>query len=142
MPRQNRLTGNPQTALRVVAAIIENANGEFLIAERPEHKPAAGLWEFPGGKVENGEDDRSALLRELDEELGINLAEEHFTFFSASENKQLTLVFYHIRLKAGISPQGREGQRWRWVKREALRDYPFPTPNFAVVDLLMANGAN
>lgn len=125
-----------KTPLRVVAAIIENRSGEYLIAERPPGKPAAGLWEFPGGKVEPGEDDRRALLRELDEELGIDLARETFTPFSTAQSGGIALHFYRIRLSGDIAPRGREGQRWRWVARGKLREYPFPAANTAVVDLL------
>lgn len=122
--------------VRVVIAIIERHDA-FLIAERPEDKPAAGLWEFPGGKVEAGESDRQALLRELDEELGIDLSRDPFTPFAQAQNGHLTLQFYHTRLTHDIAPHGREGQQWRWVARAHLRDYPFPDSNSDVVDALM-----
>lgn len=127
--------------VRVVVAIIERQNGEFLIAERPESKPAAGLWEFPGGKVEGAEDDRSALLRELDEELGIDLRHEHLAHFADVCSGHLSLCFYRIRLSGEIAPQGREGQRWRWVGRQSLAAYPFPAPNRPVLDALLQENA-
>lgn len=122
-----------EAAVRVVAAIIENAGGAFLIAERPPGKPAAGLWEFPGGKVEAGEDDLRALVRELDEELGIRLAPAQFTFFADARSAHLTLVFYHTRTDSDLAPQGREGQQWRWVALDELGAYPFPPANADVV---------
>lgn len=122
-----------EAAVRVVAAIIENAGGAFLIAERPPGKAAAGLWEFPGGKVEAGEDDLRALVRELDEELGIRLAPAQFTFFADARSAHLTLVFYHVRTDSDLAPEGREGQQWRWVALDELGAYPFPPANADVV---------
>lgn len=122
--------------VRVVVAVIEKED-EFLIAERPADKPAAGLWEFPGGKVETGESDLHALLRELDEELGIDLGFATFTPLAAAQNGHLTLQFYHTRLMREISPHGREGQQWRWAARDTLRDYPFPASNADVINLLL-----
>ena len=123
--------------VRVVVAIITRANGEFLIAERPESKAHAGLWEFPGGKVEGDENDREALLRELDEELGIRVDHEAFAAFAEIASGHLTLAFYRIHAQQPLSPQGREGQRWRWVAREALAHYPFPEPNRVVLAALL-----
>lgn len=127
---------NPPRPLRVVAAIIENTDGTLLIAERPPGKHAAGLWEFPGGKVEAGESDAAALRRELQEELGIDIGCDRAVHFADIQSSGLTLHFYHIALTRDIAPQSLEGQRWRWVTRAALRDYAFPAPNHPVVERL------
>lgn len=127
----------PKPPVRVVVAIIENARGEFLIAERPESKPAAGLWEFPGGKVEAGEADHEALARELQEELGLELHDERFMPFADNVSGHLTLAFYYLRATRELLPEGREGQQWRWVTRAGLGDYPFPAPNRIVLDKLL-----
>ncbi|MDO4776601.1 MAG: NUDIX domain-containing protein [Cardiobacteriaceae bacterium] len=133
------MTAIPQSKppVRVVVAIIENARGEFLIAERPESKPAAGLWEFPGGKVEAGESDHQALARELEEELGLDLREDTFTPFADNASGHLTLAFYYLRASRELFPEGREGQQWRWVARAGLGDYPFPAPNRIVLEKLL-----
>lgn len=133
------MTAMPQSKppVRVVVAIIENLRGEFLIAERSESKPAAGLWEFPGGKVEAGENDHEALARELEEELGLDLHADTFTPFADNVSGHLTLAFYHLLATRELLPEGREGQQWRWVARARLGDYPFPTPNHVVLEKLL-----
>ena len=123
--------------LHVVAAIIENPQGQLLIAERPADKAWAGYWEFPGGKIEPGESHEAALLRELREELGLELTGETLThYYHGSRGAEVVLDFYHIRLTRDIAPQGLEGQRWRWVSRAELSDYRFPEPNTAVLQKL------
>ena len=127
--------------LKVVAAIIENPQGQLLIAERPPNKAWAGYWEFPGGKIEAGESHEAALLRELREELGLALEGETLThYYHANRGAEDILDFYHILLTRDVAPQSLEGQRWRWVSRAEIANYRFPEPNTAVLQKLQ-NGS-
>jgi 8-oxo-dGTP diphosphatase len=109
-------------------ALID-ADGRVLIAERPEGKQLAGLWEFPGGKIEPGERPEQTLIRELHEELGITVEEPclaPLTFAShAYESFHLLMPLYVCRRWSGFV-QPREGQRLKWVRPRDLRDYPMP----------------
>ncbi|HDZ72905.1 MAG TPA: (deoxy)nucleoside triphosphate pyrophosphohydrolase [Aurantimonas coralicida] len=115
--------------LLVVACALIDADGRLLIAERPVGKPLAGLWEFPGGKVEPGETPEATLIRELHEELGIVTKAAclaPLTFASHSyEDFHLLMPLYICRRYEGI-PVPREGQRLKWVRATQLRDYPMP----------------
>ncbi len=113
----------------VAAAALVDADHRVLIAKRPEGKTMAGLWEFPGGKVEAGERPEQALLRELSEELGVETETAclaPLTFAShAYDAFHLLMPLYVIRRWQG-TPQPREGQELAWVKPNRLRDYPMP----------------
>lgn len=123
--------------IAVVAAIIENRDGQLLIAERPPNKNWAGYWEFPGGKIEAGESHEAALLRELREELGLALEGETLThYYHGNRGAEVILDFYHILLTRDVAPQSLEGQRWRWVSRAEIANYRFPEPNTAVLQKL------
>ncbi len=115
--------------LLVVACALIDADGRLLIAERPAGKPLAGLWEFPGGKVEPGETPEATLIRELHEELGIETKAAclaPLTFASHSyDDFHLLMPLYICRRYEGI-PVPREGQRLKWVRATQLRDYPMP----------------
>ncbi|WP_442872912.1 (deoxy)nucleoside triphosphate pyrophosphohydrolase [Aurantimonas sp. C2-3-R2] len=115
--------------LLVVACALIDADGRLLIAERPAGKPLAGLWEFPGGKVEPGETPEATLIRELHEELGIVTKAAclaPLTFASHSyDDFHLLMPLYICRRYEGI-PVPREGQRLKWVRATQLRDYPMP----------------
>jgi 8-oxo-dGTP diphosphatase len=115
--------------LLVVAVALIDADGRVLIAERPEGKQLAGLWEFPGGKIEAGERPEQTLIRELHEELGITDEEPclaPLTFAShAYESFHLLMPLYVCRRWSGFV-QPREGQRLKWVRPRDLRDYPMP----------------
>jgi 8-oxo-dGTP diphosphatase len=115
--------------LLVVAVALIDADGRVLIAERPEGKQLAGLWEFPGGKIEAGERPEQTLIRELHEELGITVEEPclaPLTFAShAYESFHLLMPLYVCRRWSGFV-QPREGQRLKWVRPRDLRDYPMP----------------
>ena len=127
--------------LNVFAAIIENPQGQLLIAERPPNKAWAGYWEFPGGKIEAGESHEAALLRELREELGLALEGETLThYYHGNRGAEVILDFYHILLTRDVAPQSLEGQRWRWVSRAEIANYRFPEPNTAVLQKLQ-NGS-
>ena len=115
--------------LLVVAVALVDADRRVLIAQRPEGKSMAGLWEFPGGKVEAGETPEAALIRELEEELGIQtktacLAPLSFASHSY-ENFHLLMPLYVCRKWQGI-PQPKEHIALKWVRPQALRDYPMP----------------
>jgi len=115
--------------LTVVAAALVDSDDRVLIAQRPAGKTLAGLWEFPGGKLEAGERPEEALIRELNEELGVVVKPAclaPFTFAShAYEDFHLLMPLYICRRWEGfVAP--REGQSVKWVRAGALRDYPMP----------------
>jgi 8-oxo-dGTP diphosphatase len=113
----------------VAACALIDADGRVLIAQRPPGKPMAGLWEFPGGKVESGEQPEETLIRELKEELGIDVKQEclaPLTFASHGyPDFHLLMPLYVCRRWEGIVA-AREAQRLKWVRPNNLRDYPMP----------------
>ncbi|WP_292230686.1 (deoxy)nucleoside triphosphate pyrophosphohydrolase [Brevundimonas sp.] len=113
----------------VVAVALIDVDGRVLIAKRPEGKKLAGLWEFPGGKVEPGERPEAALIRELHEELGINVKEAclaPFVFAShAYDSFHLLMPLYLCRRWDGVVT-AREHDALAWVKPNKLSDYPMP----------------
>jgi len=125
--------------LLVAACALLDADGRILLAQRPEGKSLAGLWEFPGGKVEPGETPEETLIRELDEELGIQTKEAclaPLTFASHTyETFHLLMPLYVCRRFEGI-PHGREGQAIKWVKPNALRDYPMPPADEPLIPII------
>ena len=125
--------------LLVVAMALIDADGRVLLARRPEGKPMAGLWEFPGGKVDAGETPEAALIRELDEELSIDVSESclaPFTFAShAYDDFHLLMPLYVCRVWDGIV-RPREGQQTKWVRPNQLRDYPMPPADRPLVAML------
>ncbi len=127
--------------LLVVACALIDADGRVLIAERPAGKSLAGLWEFPGGKLEPGETPEASLIRELREELGIETEEAclaPLTFASHSyDDFHLLMPLYVCRRFEGI-PAPQEGQRIKWVRPGALRDYPMPSADEPLIAHLQA----
>ena len=115
--------------LLVVAVALVDADNRVLIAQRPEGKQLAGLWEFPGGKIDPGERPEAALIRELHEELGITVKEAclaPLTFASfAYPDFHLLMPLYICRRWEGFV-QSREGQALKWVRAKDLRTYPMP----------------
>jgi 8-oxo-dGTP diphosphatase len=115
--------------LLVVAVALIDADDRVLIAQRPEGKALAGLWEFPGGKIDAGERPEAALIRELQEELGITVKEAclaPLTFASyAYPEFHLLMPLYVCRRWEGFV-QSREGQALKWVRAKDLREYPMP----------------
>jgi 8-oxo-dGTP diphosphatase len=113
----------------VAACALLDADGRVLIAQRPEGKSMAGLWEFPGGKVETGERPEPSLIRELKEELGIVVKEDclaPLTFAShLYPDFHLLMPLYVCRRWEGFV-EAQEGQRLKWVRPTELRDYPMP----------------
>ena len=115
--------------LLVVACALVDADGRVVISQRPEGKAMAGLWEFPGGKVEPGETPEATLVRELREELAIDTQSAclaPLTFAShAYDDFHLLMPLYVCRKWQGIV-QPQEGQAVKWVRPRQLRDYPMP----------------
>ncbi len=125
--------------LLVSAVALIDADGRVLLAQRPEGKSMAGLWEFPGGKVETGETPEAALIRELQEELGIDTWESclaPLTFASHSyADFHLIMPLFACRKWNG-TPQPREGQTLKWVRVNKLRDYPMPPADIPLIATL------
>ncbi len=129
---------NPPLVL-VAAVVLVDADGRVLLAQRPAGKAMAGLWEFPGGKVDPGETPEAALIRELAEELGIDVAASclaPFTFAShAYPDFHLLMPLYVCRKWTGI-PTPREGQHLSWVRPARLADYPMPPADKPLLAML------
>jgi 8-oxo-dGTP diphosphatase len=124
----------------VVACALVDADKRVLIAQRPEGKTLAGLWEFPGGKVEPGERPETTLIRELHEELGIDVSEPclaPLTFASHTyETFHLLMPLYICRRWEG-QVIAREGQTLAWVRASKLRDYPMPPADIPLIPHLI-----
>ncbi len=125
--------------LLVVAVALVDVDGRVLIAQRPEGKSMAGLWEFPGGKVDPDETPEAALIRELKEELGIDTAESclaPLTFASHRyETFHLLMPLYACRRWVGtVTP--REGQAIKWVRPVRLGDYPMPPADAPLIAMI------
>lgn len=123
----------------VAAVALIDADGRVLLAQRPPGKTMAGLWEFPGGKVEPGETPEAALIRELHEEIGIDTWASclaPLTFAShAYETFHLLMPLFACRRWQG-TPMPREGQVLKWVRPAALRDYPMPPADIPLIPIL------
>ena len=123
------MTETPLPTVLVVAVALIDVDGRVLIAKRPEGKTLAGLWEFPGGKVEPGERPEAALIRELSEELGIEVSESclaPFVFAShAYDSFHLLMPLYLCRRWDGVVA-AREHDALAWVKPDKLSAYPMP----------------
>ncbi len=124
----------------VSAVALIDADGRILLAKRPEGKSLAGLWEFPGGKVEEGERPEQALIRELKEELGSDVEQSclaPLTFAShAYDDFHLLMPLYVCRRWKGLA-QGLEGQELKWVRAKDLRNYPMPPADLPLIPHLM-----
>jgi 8-oxo-dGTP diphosphatase len=129
----------PTPILLVVACALLDPEGRILLAQRPEGKSMAGLWEFPGGKLDEGETPEAALIRELREELGIETQEACLSplfFASHSYPKFHLLMPLYICRKWQGRAVAREGQNLAWVRPDKLRDYPMPPADVPLVALL------
>lgn len=127
-----------KTVLVVAAALVDD-DGRVLIAQRPQGKQLAGLWEFPGGKVEAGETPELALIRELDEELGITVKQAclaPFVFASHTyESFHLLMPLFLIRRWEG-EPEAREHTAIKWVRPNDMRNFPMPPADAPLVAYL------
>jgi 8-oxo-dGTP diphosphatase len=125
----------------VAACALVDADGRVLIAQRPEGKAMAGLWEFPGGKIEDGERPEQTLIRELKEELGITVSEDCLAPLTFASHRypdfHLLMPLYVCRRWEG-TVTAREAQRLAWVKPNRLRDYAMPAADEPLVSHLMA----
>ena len=133
------MTNEKINMVLVVACALVDADDRILLAQRPEGKPMAGLWEFPGGKVEVGETPEESLIRELNEELGIEtkascLAPLSFASHSY-ENFHLLMPLYICRRWWGIV-QPREDQVLKWVRADRLREFPMPEADRPLIPAL------
>jgi 8-oxo-dGTP diphosphatase len=130
----------PVRLLLVVAVALVDVDGRVLVSERPAGKQLAGLWEFPGGKVEPGERPEQTLIRELAEELGIQVEEPclaPLTFAShAYPDFHLLMPLYICRRWAG-TPRSLEGQALKWVRPKALRDLAMPPADAPLIPFLI-----
>ncbi|AQX30297.1 8-oxo-dGTP diphosphatase MutT [Bartonella schoenbuchensis] len=128
-----------RSLLLVVACALLDKDNRVLLAKRPPGKSMSGLWEFPGGKVEEGETPEESLIRELKEELDIHVQKNNFlplTFASHSyETFHLLMPFYICRHYRGI-PQGREGQNLKWIFINDLDKYSMPDADKPLVQVL------
>lgn len=130
-----------RSPLFVTAAALVDADGRVLLQQRPEGKPMAGLWEFPGGKVEAGETPEEALVRELDEELGIRTHQSCLTPVTfASEplgDRQLLLLLYVCRKWSGV-PQLNHASALKWVRPAEMFALPMPPADLPMIGVLDA----
>lgn len=124
--------------VHVAVGVIVNDAGEVCIARRPEGKHLAGLWEFPGGKVEHGESVFEALKRELNEELAITIkgAAPLVKIDFQYPEKSVCLDVHIVQNFSGVA-HGRESQEVRWVKKDKLQGYDFPEANEAILEALL-----
>ncbi len=122
--------------LHVTAAVIRQGN-KVLVSRRPEGKHLAGYWEFPGGKVKEGEDLEECLAREIREELGFNIRvlEKLATTTHEYDDRIVTLHVFECSVMKG-GPKANEGQEFRWVETVDLGKYTFPPPDREVLALL------
>lgn len=127
--------------LPVVAVALTDAMGCVLIAQRPADKEHAGLWEFPGGKVEPGESPEAALVRELREELGVTVAPdalEPLTFSSTNRGERHLLLLLYRCLDWHGEPRALDAAAVRWVMPDALADFDMPPADLPFVSILAA----
>lgn len=129
----------PKLVVLVVAAALVDLDGRVLLTQRPPGKKLAGMWEFPGGKVEPNETPEAALVRELHEELALDISAAclaPFAFAShAYDDFHLLMPLYVCRRWAG-QPQAREGQAMRWVRPIKMRELEMPPADLPLVAML------
>lgn len=130
----------PKKMLIVAACALVDADGRVLITQRPEGKALAGLWEFPGGKVEPGETPEEALVRELREEIGVETKVAclaPLTFASHSYDDFHLLMPLYVCRRFWGTPVAREVQALKWVRPNRMRDYPMPPADEPLIPFLI-----
>lgn len=134
------LNANTKSIILVSACALVDVDNRILLAQRPEGKSMAGLWEFPGGKVEQNETPEEALIRELKEELDITTWQSclaPLTFASHAYDKfHLLMPLFICRKWEGL-PKANEGQSLKWVKKQDLRSYPMPPADDPLIPALI-----
>ena len=128
------------SAIQLISAVaLIDSDGRVLLAERPEGKIFAGYWEFPGGKIETGETPEAALVRELDEELGVDTKDSCLAplgFISHPyDTHHMVLLLYVCRKWSG-RPQPKEGGQLKWVAPARLRDFEMPPANKELISVI------
>ena len=128
------------SAIQLISAVaLIDSDGRVLLAERPEGKKFAGYWEFPGGKIETGETPEAALVRELDEELGVDTKDSCLAplgFVSHPyDTHHMVLLLYVCRKWSG-RPQPKEGGQLKWVAPARLRDFEMPPANKELISVI------
>jgi len=128
------------SAIQLISAVaLIDSDGRVLLAERPEGKIFAGYWEFPGGKIETGETPEAALVRELDEELGVDTKDSclaPLAFVSHPyDTHHMVLLLYVCRKWSG-RPQPKEGGQLKWVAPARLRDFEMPPANKELISVI------
>jgi 8-oxo-dGTP diphosphatase len=139
MSSETLIKSSKTRILHVVACALIDRDGRVLLAERPKGRSMEGLWEFPGGKIEEGETPEKALIRELNEELGIDTSENclaPFTFASHSYEEFHLLMPLYICRKWKGQIIGKEEQNLKWVKPNKLADYPMPPADVPLIAML------
>ena len=126
--------------VHIVAAIIFNADkSEIFITKRPDDKHKGGFWEFPGGKVEEGETKEQAMIRELEEEIGITVTEQFLFEHLEYDYPEKSLKFDFMAVTAfDNQPFGKEGQQGEWVMISELPNYVFPEANVPILERVVA----
>ncbi len=138
-PRTREPLLDRKSIVLVAAIALVDIDNRVLIAQRPEDKAMAGLWEFPGGKIEPGETPEAALIREVKEELGVQTAESCLAPFSFASH---TYDDFHVLMPLFIcrrwegNPEAHEHQAIKWVRPMRLTDYPMPPADAPLVALL------
>jgi len=130
---------SPTREITVVAAVIRDQEDRILLTQRPDDRHMGGLWEFPGGKIDDGEAPAEALVRELDEELGIKIKVDNPLTFAVHEEAglRILLLFFNASILLG-TPHGFEGQAVEWVLVENLMSYPTPPADAELIRQLAA----
>lgn len=136
----NDLSQSTKPILLVAACALVDADGRVLLAKRPEGKALAGLWEFPGGKVENGETPENTIVRELVEEIAVETKTAclaPLTFASHTYDDFHLLMPLYVCRRFWGTPRPQEGQELKWVRPRDMRDYPMPPADAPLIPFLI-----